>query len=421
MNHLLSTSTFTLALVAGTAAMAQTELSMWYHGAGSSNAQEAEILAGIVEDFNASQGDWKVVVESFPQINYNDSIVAAALAGNLPDIVDVDGPNMPNWAWAGYLQPLPIDPAKVENFLPGVLGTWNDQLYSVGLWDAAVAMTTRASTLEKYGIRTPTLEEPWTREELDAALMTIKESGDFAYPMDIGMADKGEWYPYAFGPFLWSFGGDMIDRETYASAEGVLNGDAALEFGEWWQSLFENELVPGTSQDMADHDNGFQNGQYAITWNGNWKALPYLEAYDDVIFLPAPDFGQGPKIGAASWQFAISAGTQHPEGAAAFIEFAIQDKYLAAFSDAIGLIPPTPEAAAMSKYYSEGAPMEVFYRLSEAQGMKRPVTPGYVVEALAFRKALTDIADGADVADALDTAVDEIDGDIERNQGYGHQ
>lgn len=419
MKHLLTTSATAISLASGGAAMAQTELSMWYHGAG--NAEEAAILNGIVDDFNASQSDWKVVVESFPQSSYNDSVVAGALAGNLPDILDVDGPNMPNWAWAGYLQPLPIDATKVEKFLPGVLGYWNDELYSIGLWDAAVAMTTRASTLEKYGIRTPTLSEPWTREEFDAALQTIKDSGDFTYPLDIGMADKGEWYPYAFGPFLWSFGGDMVDRDSYATAEGVLNGDEALAFGEWWQGLFQNELVPGTSQDMADHDNGFQNGEFAITWNGNWKALPYLEAYDDVIFLPAPDLGNGPIIGAASWQFAISSATEHPEGAAAFIEFAIQDQYLAAFSDAIGLIPPTPEAAAMSKYYSEGAPMEVFYGLSEAQGMKRPVTPGYVVEALAFRKALTDIADGADVADALDTAVDEIDTDIERNQGYGHQ
>lgn len=419
MNHLLTTSIISLGLVTGSAAMAETELSLWYHGAG--NAEEAAILNGIVDDFNASQSDYKVIVESFPQSSYNNSVVAGALAGNLPDILDVDGPNMPNWAWAGYLQPLPIEPAKVEKFLPGVLGTWNGELYSVGLWDAAVAMTTRASTLEKYGIRVPTLEQPWTRDEFDAALQTIKDSGDFKYPLDLGMADKGEWYPYAFGPFLWSFGGDMVDRETYASAEGVLNGDEALEFGEWWKNLFDNDLVPGTSQDMADHDNGFQNGEFAITWNGNWKALPYLEAYDDVIFLPAPDFGNGPIIGAASWQFAISSATEHPEGAAAFIEFAIQDQYLAAFSDAIGLIPPTPEAAAMSKYYSAGAPMEVFYGLSEAQGMKRPVSPGYVVEALAFRKALTDIADGADVADALDTAVDEIDADIERNQGYGHQ
>jgi multiple sugar transport system substrate-binding protein len=93
---------------------------------------------------------------------------------------------------------------------------------------------------------------------------------------------------------------------------------------------------------------------------------------------------------------------------------------MAAFSDGIGLIPPTREAAAMSQYYSEGAPMEVFFDLSEAQAMLRPVTPGYVVQSRVFQKVATDIADGADVTATLDAAVDEIDADIANNQGYGH-
>ncbi|MEJ2037147.1 MAG: hypothetical protein P8X69_14370, partial [Maritimibacter sp.] len=58
-----------------------------------------------------------------PQESYNDSVIAAALAGNLPDILDVDGPVMPSWAWSGYLQPLPIDSAEFDDFLPGTKGT----------------------------------------------------------------------------------------------------------------------------------------------------------------------------------------------------------------------------------------------------------------------------------------------------------
>lgn len=414
----LLTGTIIATAMAG-AASAQTELSMWYHGAG--NEVESEIINRIVSDFNDSQGDWEVALQSFPQGSYNDSVIAAALAGNLPDILDVDGPVMPNWAWSGYLQPLPIDETIIENFLPGTKGEWDGKLYSIGLWDAAVAMVTRQSYLEEHGIRIPTLEEPWTLEEFDAALVTLKDSGDFQYPLDLGMAWTGEWYPYAFSPFLQSFGGDIIDRETYATAEGALNGDAAVEFGEWWQSLFERDLVPGTSQDPADRDNGFIDGKYAISWNGNWAAKNILDEYgDDTLFLPAPDFGNGPVIGAASWQFGVSASSEHPEGAAAFIEFALQDQYLADFSNGIGLIPPTPSSAEMTENYKEGGAMAVFYDLSEQQAMLRPVTPGYVVAAKVFEKALADIANGADVVDTLDAAVDEIDSDIERNSGYGH-
>ena len=393
---------------------------MWYHGAGSANAEEA-LVNQLVEEFNASQSEYTVVIESFPQGAYNDAVGAAALAGKLPDILDVDGPIMPNWAWAGYMQPLGIDEAKLTGFLPGPIGKWNDEVYSVGLWDAALAMTTRKSTLEKHGIRVPTLEKPWSGDEFNAVLQTLKDSGEYEYPLDLGMAWTGEWYPYAFSPFLQSFGGDIVDRGSYQSAEGVLNGDSAIEFGNWWQSLFANGMAPGTSQDAADRDTGLIDGKYAISWNGNWAALPAVEAFgDDALFLPAPDFGQGPKIGAASWQFGISGTSEHPEGARAFIEFALTDKWFSAFSDGTGLIPVTASAAETTEHYKEGGALEVFYALSEAQAMVRPVTPGYIVSAKVFEKALADIANGADVADTLDAAVDEIDADIAANGGYGH-
>lgn len=407
-----------LGALLGTTALAQTELTMWYHGAG--NEVESQIINQIIADFNASQSDWVVSIESFPQGAYNDSVVAAALAGNLPDILDVDGPVMPNWAWAGYMQPLSIDEAVIADYLPGTKGYWNGQLYSIGLWDAAVSLVTRQSTLDALGLRTPTLEQPWTGEEFMAALDAAKASGQWEFALDLGTAWTGEWYPYAFSPFLQSFGGDLIDRSTYQSAEGFLNGDAAMAFGDWWQGLFENGYAQAT-QDPADRDGGFAAGKYAFSWNGNWAALGALAAFDDVVFLPAPDFGAGNVIGAASWQFGVSATSEHPDGAAAFIQFALQDDYLAAFSNGIGLIPATTTAAAMTENFAPGGPMEVFFSLSADQGLIRPPTPGYVVQAKVFEKALMDIANGADVADTLDAAVDEIDADIAANSGYGHE
>ena len=401
----------------GSMAQAQTTLSLWYHGAG--NEVEAKIINQIVADFNGSQADWKVELQSFPQAAYNDSVVAGALAGNLPDILDVDGPVMPNWAWSGYMQPLQIDETKIETFLPGPKGYWDGKLYSVGLWDAAVALVTRRSYLDELGLRTPTLDAPWTAEEFQAALDAAKASGKFEYALDLGTAWTGEWYPYAFSPFLQSFGGDIVDRSTYKTAEGALNGDAALAFGNWWQGLFTGGYAQAT-QDPADRDGGFAAGKYAFSWNGNWAALNALAAFDDVVFLPAPNFGAGSKIGAASWQFGVSAKSAHPDGASAFIEFALQDKYLADFSNGIGLIPATKTAAAMTENYKDGGPMAVFFGLTEAQALVRPVTPGYVVQAKVFEKALADIANGADVASTLDAAVDEINADIEKNGGYGH-
>ena len=357
------------------AASAQTEIDMWYHGGG--NTVEREIIDRIINDFNNGQSDYVVTLEAFPQESYNDSVEAAALAGNLPCIIDVDGPVMPRWAWAGYMQPLPIDDSKLSDFLPGTKGIWNDTLYSIGLWDAAVALYARESTLADLGLRTPTLDNPWSKDEFMAALDAAKASGNYDYALDLGMAWKGEWFPYAFGPFVQSFGGDMIDRSSYTTAEGALNGAEAVAFGQWWQNLFAGGYAPGNSQDGADRDTGFIDGKYAFSWNGNWAAVATIDGgVDDVVFLPAPDLGNGPIIGAASWQFGVSATCENPEGAAAWIEHAIQDEYLAAFSDGIGLIPSTPNAAGMTKNYAEGGALEVFFGLSEAQALVRPCNAG---------------------------------------------
>ncbi len=408
-----------IASLMSSAAFAATDLTMWYHGAG--NEVEKKIIEQIIGDFNGSQADFVVKLEQFPQAAYNDSVTAAALSGKLPDILDVDGPVMPNWAWAGYLAPLEVPADAYAKFLPGTIGAWNGKVYSVGLWDAAVAMVARKTVLDENGIRIPTVDTPWTGEEFEAALLKLQATGKFEYALDVGMAWKGEWYPYAFSPFLQSFGGDIVDRSTYKTAEGALNGEAAVKFGNWWQSLFTRKLAPGTSQDGADRDTGFVNGKYAISWNGNWAALNALEKLKgDVVFLPAPDFGKGPKIGAASWQFGVAATSKNQAGANAFIKHALQDKYLTAFSDGIGLIPPTPEAAAASKNYKAGGPMEAFYALSAKQALVRPVTPGYPVAAKVFEKALSDIANGAEVAATLDAAADEINADIEKNKGYGN-
>ena len=76
---------------------------MWTHNAG--NKAELAAITQIVDDYNASQTKYKVEIQAFPQDSYNQSVVSAAAAKKLPCILDIDGPNVPNWAWAGYLAP----------------------------------------------------------------------------------------------------------------------------------------------------------------------------------------------------------------------------------------------------------------------------------------------------------------------------
>ena len=70
MKHFKLTASALLAstVLAGSASAA-TELAMWYHGAG--NEVESGIINQIIADFNASQSDYTIALESFPQGAYN--------------------------------------------------------------------------------------------------------------------------------------------------------------------------------------------------------------------------------------------------------------------------------------------------------------------------------------------------------------
>ncbi|GAA1978246.1 extracellular solute-binding protein [Isoptericola halotolerans] len=390
------------------------ELTMWTHSAG--NPAELEVYEQIIADFNASQDDYEVVTEAFPQGAYNDAIVAAAAANDLPCLLDMDGPIVPNWAWAGYIQPLDLDPAVTDSLLPTAVGTYQDEIYSAGYWDAALAIFARQSVLEDNGIRIPTADDPWSVDELDEALATLQDAG-YDTPLDIGAEDTGEWWSYAYSPMLQSAGGDLVDRDTMLTADGALNGPEAVDFFTWFQGAFEQ----GWASDSGTVGNEeFNNDEVALSYTGVWNAMDSLDAVgDDLLILPPPDFGDGPRIGGGSWQWGISSTCNAPDGARAYLEFSFADEYVTAFADNQVVIPATPGAVEASVHFSPDGDLRPFVELSERFALLRPETPAYPVISSTFEKAAKDIMNGADIPSTLDGAVAEIDANIESNDGYG--
>lgn len=393
-----------------------TKVTMWTHSAG--NPAELAVYQQIISDFNASQDDYEVAEESFPQGAYNDAIVAAAASGDLPCLLDMDGPIVPNWAWAKYIQPLGISSQITDSLLPTAVGTYKDEIYSAGYWDAALSVFARRSVLEKNEIRIPTVDQPWSIEEFTAALETLKAAG-YDTPLDIGAEDTGEWWSYAYSPMLQSAGGDLIDRDTMLSADGQLNGPGAVTFFTWFQDAFARGL---TSNSGTIGNQEFNDDEVALSYTGVWNALESLQTVgDDLLILPPPDFGQGPRIGGGSWQWGISTGCSDTQaaGARAYLEFSFKDEYLVAFSDGQVVIPATESALGASKYFGDDGDLRPFVELSQKLALARPATPAYPVISSTFEKAAKDIMNGADVQSTLDGAVSEIDTNIQSNDGYG--
>jgi multiple sugar transport system substrate-binding protein len=390
------------------------KVSMWSHAAG--NELEIATVKEAITDFNASQTAYEVVLEEFPQESYNDSVAAAAASNSLPCIIDVDGPIMPNWAWSGYMQPLEINSALEDALISGAKGYYNGELYSAGAWDAALGLLVRQSTLDKVGARVPTVSEPWTLAEFSGLLEAIDATGDYDFAMDWGNGWTGEWFPYAYSPLMQSFGGDLINRDSFESADGAVNSAEAVAFGDWFGSTFADGYAnPAQTGDRTE----FVAGTIAVQYNGNWAVKAAKEALgDDLLILPPPNFGDGPKIGAGSWQFGVSSTCDQVEGATQFIEFILQDKYIVAFANRIGLIPATATAAAEVPDYAPGGPYAIFVELSNEFAVLRPPTPAYLKISTIYEKAVADIISGANAKQALDAAADEIDADLVGNDFY---
>jgi len=398
------------------AAAGKTAISLWSHSAG--NPTEIAVIKQEIADFNATSDKYEIQLQAFPQASYNDSVAAASVAGSLPCVIDLDAPTVPNFAWSGYIQPLSVSDADLAklNVLSADVGSFQGKVYSMGQFDVALLIYGRKSILDKYNIRIPTLDKPWTKDEFQKALDTLKASGQFDYPLDVGAAGTGEWVPYAYSPLLQSAGGDLVDRTSYLTAEKALNGPEALAWGQWFQGLFKNKYANPTPAD----DQGFYQGHVALLYTGSWSADAVVKQFgSDALFLPSVDLGKGPKIGAGSWQWGISKSCANPDGAWQFINFLMQAKNIAAMSKATGLIPTTPDAAALTDNYKTGGPYRIFYDMAKAYAVVRPPTPGYLIISSAFEQATLKIRDGNDVQNALDDAVDKINQDIKDHNNYG--
>ena len=107
----LTTTALGLVLVAGAAGAQELTAQSYASAIGTSDA----MIAGA-ERFEEETGT-DVTDNAIPSAGYNDAVNAAAAAGDLPDALMIDGPNVANYAWAGYIVPLDdhLDPALIED------------------------------------------------------------------------------------------------------------------------------------------------------------------------------------------------------------------------------------------------------------------------------------------------------------------
>ena len=398
------------------AAEAGTTIEVWAHAGQES---ERRTLEDQVARFNAKhEGRLRVDLTLIPEGSYNEQVQAAAVAGELPDLLEFDGPFVAAYAWQGRLRTLErlLPQALIDDLLPSILaqGRYQGRLWALGSFDSGLGLYADRRRLKQVGARIPSLQRPWSLAEFDALLGRLAAQDPDGQVLDLKLNYAGEWYTYAFSPLLQSAGGDLIDRKAQR-AGGTLDGPASVSAVQDLQRWIEAGLVDPNIDDAA-----FTGGRVALALGGHWNYPAYRKALgDNLLLLPLPDLGKGPRSGQGSWCWAVTGDSDHPQQAAAFLRFLLQPEEVLAMSRANGAVPASRQAIARSLRFRKGGALHLFVeQLQGGFSVPRPRSPAYPVITAEFQKAVDRIRAGGPVQAALSAAARAIDLEIADNHGY---
>jgi fructooligosaccharide transport system substrate-binding protein len=387
-------------------------LRVWCH-----QGQEAENIAmrDIVDAFNKAYEKEGLLVDIsfFPDYQYTEKVSTAAAIGDLPDVLDLDGPTVAQFVQAGLLIPIDsyVSPKIIRDFLPTILkqGTIGDRLYALGAFDSALVIYYDKSMLLKAGVEPPPEGEAWTWKEFIKACQILKKVG--IDPIAMHMNETAdEWYTYGFSPILWSAGGSLISEDGH-QVEGILNSALNIAALQKWQNIFNEDLA---AKDPVDPD-PFGHGKTAMDWTGHWMARSHQKAKGDQLgVMPLPIMKDKQIAACGSWCWGVSTHSKQPRNAIKWLKWITHaEKGVAPIVQANSAIPSRYSSFKLFPEY-EKDPYRLFKALLETKGRPRPRTPYYTSLTQHFAAALRDIAHGADVKKRLDKAAVEIQNYIDR-------
>jgi multiple sugar transport system substrate-binding protein len=408
---------------AGTGKSAATTITVWAH---QGQTREVAVLKNAVAAFNASQADIDAKLRFIPEADYTKTIQATP-RGDLPDVLEFDGPLMSAWAYGRKLQPITafVSRATVKNQSPSVKvqNTYFDgKLYGVSMFDSGLALYGNKALLRAAGVRFPTSwRRAWTVTQFTAVLAKLAAKDRDGKVLDVKENYAAEWPTYGFLPIVASTG-DYVVKDFKAS--GNLNNPkvvaAVKRFASWRKYI-----------DPNSDDKAFTAKRVALSWVGHWVFPDYQKALGaNLVVIPLPDFGAGTKSGQGSWAWGIGGSSSNGAAAGKFLDFLVSDRWVKAMTAANGAPPGTKSMYPKSALYKPGGKLYLYaQQLRATCGTKRPnrscvatprpITPAYPVITSEFSKAFWGAYKGGNAKALLNKAAKVIDLDYKDNDNYG--
>jgi fructooligosaccharide transport system substrate-binding protein len=370
----------------------------------------------MVAAFEASHPNIKINMQSMHWgSEYELRLRTELAAGNHPDIMAIDSPNLALYANSGSL--LSIDSymkeeGDIEDIPEGVLKglTYKEEIYLAPIVESSIALFYNMNLFRGAGIPFPSgnPNNPLTWEEVLEIAKKINNPAKGVIGIDPAQGfGVGEGPAYFKMPLLWQFGANVISPDG-STAQGYLNSPEALEALQFYQDLYRKHGVAAVEMPPAP----FENDKLGMTILGSWalselRQTPGFVLGEDYGVAPLPK-GKNQVVPNGGWALGISSKTKHPEEAWEFVSFATGHEGSKLFVEISGDLPARYSVAKDFPELNE-YPKNIFVQQDQNYSRNRPVTPAYPVISEAIKDLFEEVGlEGKNVEEAANIAVEKI-------------
>ena len=344
MRHITRTTLLAATVMASATAAQAVDIQYWQY----IYDTRVEAVDQLIEKFEAANPDINVEHVTFPYADYQTRVVAANMAGNGPDVLQMFYGWTDTFVNGGVLQPLPADrfPAEriEEEFFPIVTAMKRgDDYYGLPTAVRSLALFYNKDLFAEAGIEGP----PETLDELVdyASRLAVKDSGGNYTTVGLTVEMGGQDHQWWREVLLRQFGGAPYSDDgatvTYDDAAGI----AATQ---WYTDLTTVHEV-GYTGFMDEGQAAFRAGRAAMTIDGTFRLGSFrdIEGFEwAVAELPAN--ADGLRSNYASY-FANGIGAkaegEELEAAAKFLEYLSSPEAMQLWLEVVGELPARPEVA----------------------------------------------------------------------------
>lgn len=383
---------------------------------------EKDFWISLIDQFNRTTSDFAVTPTFFAndKVPLRDSLLQSFTSGNAPDILSLDGPDVPYWAYMNSLLPFDnfMDSSFLSSFIAPILtqGSYQGKLYHLGYTESTLCILYNKELFRSLGLRVPTcIEDAWSWDEFLNVCQTIQAKTSFAYPllMDSGRGlspKSGEWNSYAGLPFILQNSGHLFN-DTLTATSGYINSTDSVAAMNWLGELFYKYHYTHVEDLSAAFPDNFAMS----------LSLPsaYFQSQknNNIGIIPLPH-GLRAATPHGSWGLCMSRQTLHPKECCEFIRYVFSLQNQLKISQLTG-IPVLKEIYdVMDSFQAGSSNSNILFSQLRNTSFTRPQTPAYPFFSKQFSYAFYNIAMGADAQKEMNNLAEQVDVHLYRHNYY---